>query len=79
MNCPECGGETSVTDSRPSGANVRRRRRCDNDHRFTTIELLVTDEDRRFRDIIYIDISTFTRPQRLVMRLLARQFGRDRF
>ena len=39
--CPECGhAESNVTDSRPSGATMRRRRRCCAcAHRFTTYEL----------------------------------------
>lgn len=28
MNCPECGSETAVTDSRLAGGNIRRRREC---------------------------------------------------
>lgn len=27
--CSECGGESSVKDSRPAGVTIRRRRRCD--------------------------------------------------
>lgn len=39
MNCPECGAETSVIDSRPSGDQIRRRRQCDRcAKRFTTYE-----------------------------------------
>lgn len=41
MICPCCGNpETGVKDSRSSGdAAIRRRRRCDCGHRFTTYEI----------------------------------------
>lgn len=42
MNCPKCGGKTSVIDSRPSaeGSVIRRRRSCDAcQDRFTTFEV----------------------------------------
>ena len=40
MECPECGiKKTRVVDMRPSTFNqIRRRRVCDNGHRFTTYE-----------------------------------------
>jgi transcriptional regulator NrdR family protein len=44
MNCPECNKESRVVDSRPCkgtrvGENyIRRRRECENGHRFTTKE-----------------------------------------
>lgn len=40
MNCPECGKGTEVLDSRVTALSVRRRRRCLNEHRFTTYESL---------------------------------------
>lgn len=41
MNCPECTSETMVIDSRPTDANmIRRRRECLScEERFTTYEL----------------------------------------
>lgn len=40
MDCPVCGGETIVADSRSFGEFVRRRRRCrECGHRFSTIEI----------------------------------------
>jgi transcriptional regulator NrdR family protein len=38
-SCPECSGSTTVTETRTSYAHVRRRRRCSNGHRFSTIEI----------------------------------------
>ena len=39
MNCPTCGKDTKVVDSRPQDDNVIRRRRvCDAGHRFNTWE-----------------------------------------
>jgi transcriptional regulator NrdR family protein len=40
MDCPLCGGGTTVCDSRPEIDCVNRKRRCLScDHRFATIEL----------------------------------------
>lgn len=40
MNCPECGGQTSVIESRPAKNNIKRRRECrECGYRFTTFEV----------------------------------------
>jgi ribosomal protein S27AE len=40
FKCPQCGGGTGVTDSRPSGDAIRRRRKCYQcGHRLTTMEI----------------------------------------
>lgn len=40
MTCPNCGGETYVTDSRPNDDSVRRRRECvEYKNRFSTVEI----------------------------------------
>jgi transcriptional regulator NrdR family protein len=39
--CPRCGSpETHVVDTRPSRDRIRRRRECDEGHRFTTFEVI---------------------------------------
>lgn len=38
MACPICGKILRIIDSRPIGERVRRRRRCPQNHRFTTYE-----------------------------------------
>lgn len=39
MRCPECGKPSDVIDSRiRKDGKVTRRRRCFNDHRFSTLE-----------------------------------------
>lgn len=39
MNCPTCGDESHVIDSRPAKQrSIRRRRQCGRGHRFTTYE-----------------------------------------
>lgn len=38
-SCPTCSGSTSVIETRVSKKGLRRRRRCNLNHRFTTIEL----------------------------------------
>ena len=40
ITCPECGERTEVTDSRPKPGGIYRRRKCPQDHRFTTIEII---------------------------------------
>lgn len=43
MNCPYCGADSSVIDSRTAGLKIRRRRKCkDCSKRFTTYELCVS-------------------------------------
>lgn len=40
FKCPKCQGGTGVTDSRPSGEAIRRRRKCYQcGHRMTTMEI----------------------------------------
>jgi hypothetical protein len=44
MECPACGGPTSVVETRRGPRENRRRRECDDcQHRFTTKELLYSD------------------------------------
>ena len=38
MNCPECGGDMRVADSRPRDGGVWRRRKCAAGHTVYTIE-----------------------------------------
>jgi hypothetical protein len=38
MNCPECGGDTRVVDSRPHKEGVWRRRKCAAGHLSYTLE-----------------------------------------
>lgn len=45
MKCPECGVWSSVVETRDSSMlGFRRRRECANGHRFTTQEVVVTEE-----------------------------------
>lgn len=40
MNCPNCGGETHVVDSRPKEDSTHRRRECiECKHRFSTVKI----------------------------------------
>jgi len=41
MNCPECGKDTMVVDSRSTDNSVRRRRECNEGHRFSTQEWVI--------------------------------------
>lgn len=50
MICPECGALVGVRDSRLLAGNIiRRRRYCDNGHRFTTIEVAMDGENLEFK------------------------------
>lgn len=50
--CPQCAAKTRVVDSRgvtDSGGRVhgrRRRRECENQHRFSTVEVPITELER---------------------------------
>lgn len=46
MPCPDCGSATSVIETRVTGTNVRRRRRCGNGHRVTTMEIAFPESAR---------------------------------
>lgn len=48
MNCPRCGAQSDVLDTR-SGPHhtTRRRRECHNAHRFVTLEVLPPATNRR--------------------------------
>lgn len=64
FKCPACGGGTCVTDSRPSGDVIRRRRKCYAcGHRMTTMEIpheIFADLDiEALRQQTIADINTF--------------------
>jgi hypothetical protein len=41
--CPDCGGDTHITDRRGTAAGIRRRRECLRcGHRYTTLEAMVS-------------------------------------
>ena len=49
MNCPVCGGNTIVADSRPQPDTIKRRRKCvECNYRFSTFEI---DEDQ-YRNLV---------------------------
>lgn len=50
-HCAECGGQTSVIDTRPSYRRLRRRRKCPNGHRFSTVEIPM-DARQQLKDLI---------------------------
>lgn len=43
IKCPSCAGKSMVVDSRPDKKGIRRRRRCDCGHRFSTIETVLKE------------------------------------
>lgn len=47
MNCPDCGKQSDVIDTRPVPGFIRRRRECLNYHRFTTVEMVGTPDALR--------------------------------
>jgi transcriptional regulator NrdR family protein len=60
--CPKCGNRSSETlDSRPSGANFRRRRLClapKCGHRYTTIESVLAYKPRGQAVPVVLDSTT---------------------
>lgn len=76
LSCPECGAlQSGVTDSRPCDKplnNVRRRRRCENGHRFTTVEIIA---DTRFGSLL--DVSELPDHLRKPFRALYAAFKRE--
>ena len=46
MKCPTCNAWTSVDHTKNTGGVVERRRRCANNHTFTTEERVVPDKKR---------------------------------
>ena len=69
MNCPICGCETSVVDSRPSEDSVKRRRQCvECKHRFTTVEIdadyyaiLMPTDKKAFQEALFFGCAELTR------------------
>lgn len=51
MNCPLCGNELRVVDSRPSGSSIRRRMDCDHCRFRTTTYEITMDEMIRFQKL----------------------------
>lgn len=45
-SCTTCGAATTVIETRVSFSNIRRRRKCFNEHKFTTVELPHDTADR---------------------------------
>lgn len=41
MMCPTCSGKTVVIETRENDQGIRRRRWCSNDHKFTTLEVVM--------------------------------------
>ena len=46
MNCPTCNAWTTVEQTKNAGGFVERRRRCANNHTFTTEERVIPDKKR---------------------------------
>ena len=69
MNCPICGCETSVVDTRPSEDSVRRRRKCvECSHRFTTVEIdadyyaiLMPTDKQAFKEALFFGCAELTK------------------
>ena len=46
MKCPTCAAWTTVEQTKNAGGFVERRRRCANNHTFTTEERVIPDKKR---------------------------------
>jgi len=61
LPCPVCDAPTEVYDTQREGLGVRRRRRCENGHRFNTFEVptgTVWDQDRHVVPVVVDNYDT---------------------
>jgi hypothetical protein len=49
--CPTCSGGTRVIETRLSSDRIKRRRACEQDHRFNTLEV-PADSGRKLKELI---------------------------
>lgn len=61
MMCPLCGSIASVTETRASGPNIRRRRKCGNGHAITTFEIPLADLPANMRHKPMLDLVAIPR------------------
>lgn len=67
MNCPKCGKQALVIESRPSSRHLRRRRECpDCGHRYTAFEL----SDTRYEELLDIE-RRFSKMHKLIKEALS--------
>lgn len=52
MKCPKCGGTSQVLDSRANESGIRRRRRCEAGHRFTTQEVTLSEWQTKIEEAV---------------------------
>lgn len=69
MNCPSCGAESRVSETRRSPTGMRRRRACACGGRFTTLEIVVPDNPNFRGELRLIPTFELTRLRRLLDRL----------
>ena len=65
MNCPKCGGDTRVVESRPREGGVWRRRRCVKAHLSYTLEALVDASLKKFKPPLKKPKPKITKPKPL--------------
>jgi len=44
MKCPECGAWSVILETRDTSVRYRRRRECGNNHKFTTEEVALSED-----------------------------------
>lgn len=49
--CPTCGSETMVTDTRAAKDALRRRRKCSEGHRFSTLEKIIPEKPKAVKPV----------------------------
>lgn len=69
MNCPSCGAESRVSETRRSPAGTRRRRACTCGGKFTTLEIIVPDRPGFRGELRLIPTFELTRLRRMLDRL----------
>jgi hypothetical protein len=69
MNCPSCGAESRVYETRRSEPGIRRRRTCACGGRFTTLEIVVPDSPGFRGELRLVPTIELTKLRRLLDRL----------
>jgi transcriptional regulator NrdR family protein len=61
MSCPDCGKKTAVADSRRVSGGVRRRRVCEDGHRYFTVERPESEEYKEEISRLNIEVEELHR------------------
>jgi transcriptional regulator NrdR family protein len=78
IECPKCGGDTRITETRQALSGARRRRKCllrGCDGRVTTIEIVVHEADRVPGGMALVSIAKLRKMAAVLADVLQEQVG----